>query len=462
MLLEETVTHRNISIISGYTFDIVQKGNDTKKLIDHFSQLEEIPFTGHSKHHVGIYDFTVKLRQWKVPCVKQTIDLIEKDNSNLVYNQLFPELKKFVNEIIITLWEPDFLPFNYIILNVNFDDQILESHNSYGWMRMLLLPIIEYWRITGGQITYQGESYFPMYYQMYYKSNSIKSTIDSVYKDLEKQSKKTLDVKKYVASCDKLKQHFLFEGLDRTHNLISLVKIQDDYFFLGNMGQMNSDLFNVFSLEPDTYKFAGTNPFFFNIFDGWPFPRLFLLYLLSATPHIWIDVNRTNLKNILNHANDLKGKYRNIEKLDDENSIDSLLILKNQLNYLLSDLDQIKNIMKIFKSYILDNPEIREKSIAVTTDDEPINTEVTKYKIDANYIHILSEEFASRAQNIEDYVSEIKKNLTFLEGRIEPLQQKLSRKSNSKLGQMMLVLSIISASFAVIVGIDVITKWSNP
>ncbi|MDH3203414.1 MAG: hypothetical protein OEL81_01895 [Nitrosopumilus sp.] len=132
------------------------------------------------------------------------------------------------------------------------------------------------------------------------------------------------------------------------------------------------------------------------------------------------------------------------------------------MNYLLSDLDQIKNIMKIFKSYILDNPEIREKSIVVTTDDEPIKTEVTKHKIDANYIHILSEEFASRAQNIEDYVSEIKKNLTFLEGRIEPLQQKLSRKSNSKLGQMMLLLSIISVSFAVIVGIDVITKWSNP
>lgn len=456
------VSHGNISVISGYTFDIIQKGDDTEKLIQHFNQLEELPFTGNSTHHVGIYDFTIRLRQWKVQNVKQTIDLIEKDNSNLIYKYLFPELKKFVTEMKITLWEPDFLPFNYIFLNVNFDDKILESHDSYGWLRMSLLPIIEYWRITDGQITYKGELRFPMYYQIFYKSDVVKSTLDSVYKDLEKQSKTTLNVKKYVASCDKLKKYFLLEGFDRLHNIISLLKIQDDYFFLGNMGQMNLDLFNVFSLEPDTYKFAGTNPFFFGIFDGWPFPRLFLLYLLSATPHIWIDVNRTKLKEILTEAKKLKIKYRTTTQIDSEESIDNLLTFKNQLNYLLSDLNEIKNVMKIFKSYILDNPEIKEISIVVNTDDKPVDENSAKIKIKSTYIHILNQEFESRAQDIEDYVDEINTNLEFLQERIEPLQQKLSRKSNSKLSKFMLFLSIVTSSFAVIVGIDVASRWANP
>jgi len=460
--LKQTVTHGNISVIQAYTFDILEKGDDTEKLIEQLHHLEEIPSSSSTTSHVGIYDFTIRLRQWKVQNLKETIDLIEKDNTNLIFNQLFPELKKFVTEINITVWEPEFLPFNYVFLTVVFDGKILESRDSYGWMRMSLLPIIKYWRISDGQIPYNSEFDFPMYYQIYYKSSLVKPVLDTVYNNLEKLSTTKLNVKKYVTSCNKLKQHFLLEGFERLHNVISLIKIQDDYFFLGNIGQTNNDLFNVFSLEPDTHEYTGTNPFFFGIFDSWPFPRLFILYLLSATPHIWIDINRTKLKDMLNQVNELKKEYRNAGKIDNEKSVDIILSLKNQLNYLLSDLDEIKNVMKIFKSYILDNPEIQEKSIVVTSDDKSIDPKLAKRKIETAYIHILNDQFTSRANDIEDYVSEIKKNLVFLEERLEPLQQKLSRKSNSDLGKIMLTLSIISASFAIIVGIDVISRWSNP
>ena len=49
----------------------------------------------------------------------------------------------------------------------------------------------------------------------------------------------------------------------------------------------------------------------------------------------------------------------------------------------------------------------------------------------------------------------------FLEELIIPLQQRLTRKSNSKLGKIMLILSIATSFFAVIVGMDVIGKWIN-
>lgn len=459
--MEETVTHRNVSIINAYTFDIVQKGDNTKKLIQQFRGLEEIPKTGSSTHYVGIYDFSVKLRQWKVNNVKETIELVEKTNTNLLYSKLIEELKEFVTEIFVTVWEPEFLPFNYVLLTVTFDKKILDSKDSYGWLRMSLLPIIQYWRLENGLISYRSEFNFPMYYQLFYDSESIKPELIKINNELKSLSKKSLDVKKYVNTCNKLKENFLFKGLDKLHNVISLLQIQDDFFILGNMGQFDSDLFNVFSLEPNTYKYTGTNPFFYGIWDSWPFPRLFLLYVLSVTPHIWVDVYRTKLKEMLKQVNELKNIYRKTEEVNDENSLHPLLSLKHELNLLLSDLDEIKNIMKIFKSYILDNPEIQEKSIVVIPDNEKLKENLVKNKIETTYIHALNEEFESRATNIEDYVHELNKNLKFLQERIEPLQQQLSRKSNSKLTRVMLYLSIIATSFAVIVGIDVVYRWSN-
>lgn len=460
--MELKISRKVTSVINAHTFDIISKGEDTVKLIQEFNQLEEISIPSHTTHHVGIYDYTIRLRQWKVKDVKQTINIIEKDNTNLIYNQLFEELKKFVTGITITIWEPEFLPFNYVILSVDFSKKILESRDSYGWLRMSLLPIIHYWRPIGGLISYSGEINFPMFYQLYYESALIKPELIKVFDELEKLPAVRLDIEKYVKVCNRLKNHFLLDGLDKFHNLISLLKIQDDFFLLGNIGQFNSDFFNVFSLEPDTYKYTGTNPFLLTSFDSWPFPRLFLLYLISVTPHILSDVYRTKLIKIRNQVNELKNTYRENNKLNNsEDSLEHLLSLKNELNYLLSDLNEIKKLIKIFKSHILDNPEIHERSIVVAPENVNLKTNLIKNKIQATYLHTLNEEFNSRSKNTEEYIDEIKKELRFLEERIEPLQQKLTRKSNSKLGKIMLSLSIITGFFAVIVGMNVIGNWIN-
>ena len=221
----------------------MQKGNDTEKLILSLNQLEEIPISGHFTQHVGIYDFSPKFRQWNVPNVKKTISEIEQDNSNHVYKQLFPALKQFTSKIIVTVCEPEFLPFNYVILSVIFDGKILESSDSYGQLRMSLLPIIKYCRLTYGLIP-GDEIDFPMYCQFYYESKIVKPALIEVHNELEDLSNKKLNIEKYVETCDKLKQHFLLNGLDGRLNIISLIKIHNDFFILGNMGQLNSDFFN--------------------------------------------------------------------------------------------------------------------------------------------------------------------------------------------------------------------------
>ena len=328
---------------------------------------------------------------------------------------------------------------------------------------MSLLPIIHYWRPNAGLISYTGEIRFPMFYQLYYESVSIKPELIKVFDELEKLATVTLDIEKYVKVCNRLKNHFLLEGLDKLHNLISLLKIQDDFFLLGNIGQFNSDFFNVFSLEPNTYKYTGINPFLLTSFDSWPLPRLFLLYLISVTPHILSDVHRTKLIEIRKQVNELKNTYRKNNKLkNSDGSLELLLSLKNELNYLLSDLNEIKKLIKSFKSYILDNPEIHERSIVVAPEGVNLKTNLIKSKIQATYLHTLNEEFDLRSKDTEEFVDEIKMDLKFLEERIEPLQQQLTRNSNSKLGKIMLILSIVTGFFATIVGMDVINRWSNP
>lgn len=461
--MELKISHKNISVINAHTFDIITKGKDTDSLIQQFYQLEEIQIPRNTTIHVGIFDYSIKLRQWKIKDVKQTIDFIEKNNTNLVYRQLFDDLKKFVTGMKITVWEPEYLPFNYVILSVDFSGKILDSRDSYGWLRMSLLPIINYWRPSGGLIPYRGEMYFPMFFQLYYESKSIKPELTKVFNELEKLLAKKLDIKKYVKSCNSLKNYFLLEHLDKYHNLISLLKIQDDFFLLGNMGQLDSDIFNVFSLEPDSYKYSGTNPFLLDPFTSWPFSRLFLLYVISVTPLVWNEFNKTKLTKILKEVNDLKNAYRNNDNLpsNTEDSLERLLSSKHELNYLFSDLDEIKKLVKIFKSHILDNPEINEKSIVVAPENAKLKTDLIKNKIQATYLHELNKGFDLGSKDTTEYVTEIQKDLAFLEVRINPLQQRLIRKSNSKLSKTMLYLAIIATIFTIIVGTEIIGKWIN-
>ena len=328
---------------------------------------------------------------------------------------------------------------------------------------MSLLPIINYWRLSAGLISYRGETHFPIFFQLYYESKSIKPELIKVFNELEKLSTKKLNINKYVKSCNSLKNYFLFKGLDKHHNLISLLKIQDDFFLLGNMGQFDHDIFNVFSLEPDNYKYTGTNPFLLDPFTSWPFSRLFLLYVISVTPLIWNEFNKNKLTKILKEVNDLKDAYRKNSKMqkNTEEALERLLSLKNELNYLLSDLDEIKKLVKIFKSHVLDNPEINEKSIVVAPENAKLKTDLIKNKIQATYLYELNKGFDLRSKDTTEYVADMQKDLMFLEELIKPLQQRLTRKSNSKLGKIMLYLSIVATFFAIVIGLDIIGKWVN-
>ena len=438
---------------------MMQKGNDTEKLILSLNRLEEIPISGRFTQHVGIYDFSPKFRQWNVPNVKKTISEIEQDNSNHVYKQLFPALKQFTSKIIVTVCEPEFLPFNYVILSVIFDGKILESSDSYGQLRMSLLPIITYCQSTYGLIP-GCEIDFPMYCQFYYESKTVKPALVEAYNELENLSKKELDIQKYVQTCNQLKQYLLLNGLDHRLNIISLIKIYDDFFILGNMGQFDSDFFNVFSVEPDSYQHSEINPILMFL-DLGPFPLLFSPYLLSVTFCVSINIYETKLKKALKQTNELREKYRKHEEPDDSSSLNSLL-LKHELNYLLADLEKIKNMHKIFTRYFLTNPTIHEKSIVISFNDQTINHDLVKNKIKMPYICALNEGFVSRIKNVENHVHEIKKDLEFIQERIEFLQQQQLQKNNSRSNQIVFTLVIVTAAFTVVVGIDVFARWFSP
>ena len=434
---------------------------DTEKLIQQFNSLKKIPSSGNFQIYVGIYDLSTRLQQWEVTNVKKTINCVEQNNSNEIYNQLFTDLKKFTSRMIITVWEPEFLPFNYVILSTIFDGKILGSTNSYGKLRMYLLPIIKYWRLYDGLIPYSGEIDFPMYYQLYYDSKTVKPALIEIHDELENISKKEQNIDNYIKICNKLKKHFLLADLDHRINVISLLKIQDDFFILGNMGQLGSDLFNVFSLEPDHYRYSGLNPLlpFYNL---WAFPLLFLPYLLSATLHISISIYQIKLREALKKVNEIKERYRKHDKLDDSRSLDSLLLVKHELNYLLSDFEKIKIMNKNLQNYILKNPKICEKPIVVSPDEQNIDYNLAKNKIKISYLHALNESFLQSVKPVENDIREITKDLKFIQERIKFLQEQLFLKNNSRLNLLMLTMSIVTAGFAIVVGIDVFYRWFNP
>ena len=249
-------------------------------------------------------------------------------------------------------------------------------------------------------------------------------------------------------------------GLDGRLNIISLIKIHNDFFILGNMGQLNSDFFNVFSVEPDSYQYPEINPFL-PFFDSWPFPLLFVPYLLSVTFRVSISVYEDKLKKMLRQVNELKETYRKHEKPGGSDSLNSLLSLKHELNNLLSDFRQIKSVRKIFKSYFLTNSTICEKSIVVSFNDQTIDYDLVKDKIRVTYIHAINEGFVSLIKNVENHVREIKQDLKFIQERIEFLQQQRLQKNNSRSNRIMLALTFVIVIFTIVAGISVFDEWFN-
>ena len=217
---------------------------------------------------------------------------------------------------------------------------------------------------------------------------------------------------------------------------------------------------NVFSVEPDSYQYPEINPFL-PFLDSWPFPLLFVPYLLSVTFRVSISVYEDKLKKMLRQVNELKETYRKHEKPSGSDSLNSLLSLKHELNNLLSDFRQIKSVRKIFKSYFLTNSTICEKSIVVSFNDQTIDYDLVKDKIRVTYIHAINEGFVSLIKNVENHVREIKQDLKFIQERIEFLQQQRLQKNNSRSNRIMLTLTFVIVIFTIVAGISVFDEWFN-
>ena len=452
--MKSQFNHENLDIV-GHTFDIIHKGKDTEDVIKQFSELKEVPTSLIRENvRIGIYNYTKKLRYWDISNISLTLDHIEKNNENLIHRRLIKELKHFVTGMKIVIWEPDFLPFNLIILTTVFSKKILDSKDSYAVLRMHLVPIIDYWRMDKGLIESNSE-FFPMFFQIYYNSEPIESELIKIFNELENNSIKP-DIDQYVKACNKLKKYFLLEHLDAYQNFISLLKIQDNFILLGNMGQFDSDIFNVFCLEPSQYTYDGTNPFL-SVFLTEYFSKSFSLYLMSIIPILWSMANTNFLSRNLIKLNNLKTIHRKNYALSKDH-LDSLLSIKYDLDFLVSDLGQVKKANKIFNDCCFNGFDINEKSIILDSKIKKLNKDMIQNMINFNYVSSMNKLFLEKSKEMELYINQMKDDLSFLESIINSSQQKITRKNNSELTWTMIGLTIVTAFSAAVVVVNIFTK----
>ena len=133
--------------IFAYSFEAIDKGDYTQKIIDSFSHLEKIPYDlfTNSSFHVGAYDYSIKLNQWKIPQVKETINEFEKENKNLQNQYGINILKNALVSITLTVCEPEFLPYNFIIIKFELDVAKTKLVDSYRIFSGLLNAFNDYW-----------------------------------------------------------------------------------------------------------------------------------------------------------------------------------------------------------------------------------------------------------------------------------------------------------------------------
>lgn len=461
--MQSTIGYRNPSIINAYTFEIIPKGEYTKRVIenfDHLERIEQLPFK--TTAHVGIYDFSIKLKQWKITNVRESIESVENDNTNILLKRSFQILKNATTEMEISVWEPDFLPFNYMILSIHLDSKKLDLKNSYQTLYQLLRPFATYWKSFGGIISseYEKGFSFPSFFQIIYETKSVKSELQKILEDLQKYSNDKLDIKKYVEYSNKLKQFFRLEDLDYYYNLISLLKIQDGFFMLGNLGVHESDFATVFSLEPNEFTYTGSNPFFANTIMSFSFGSLFFPYLIVVTPIFWLRFNRRRLIEVLDKINKFKTTYKTEDylKQNSEDALSKILAIDNDLNFMLSELNDLKITNRIFNNYFIKNPEIIDKSI-VTARTTNLKENLIKNKIISSYLVSCNLSFKEQFSEIETYVKELQNDVSFIKKRIEFLQNERDYKIKVKQNKILLIFGGLSGSFAVVVGIDVIIRW---
>lgn len=449
-----------MNTIHAYTFEAIHKGQYTKKVIENFDHLEKISpgFLSTASFHIGAYDYGVKLHHWKITDVLGTISNIEKDNTNMLNNYGIQILKNSIKAIIVTVCEAEFLPFNYIILHFELDSTKIVLNNSYRMLSALLNPLIDYWLTFDGRFASEYDKSFslPSFFHIQYDSEKLKPELDKVMKNLQHYSEK-INLKKYVENCNELKQYFLLENLDNEY--VSMLKIQNDFYLLGNIPHRGSDFATVFSLEPSTFKYTGTNPFFSaSPFFG-TFPALFLPYLLLVSSIFWLRSSRRKITDYLSQINRLKIEYKTVDYLSSDNEKEFLQIfdLDNNLNFLLSESKELQKMNTIFNNHFLKNPEMIDKSIILEKYDASKKANFER-RMKYSYVTVCNLAFQENFQEIEKYIKEIQEDLSFIKKRIEFLQNKKYEKIKSKQNRIMIISAIISGIFAGIVGLDVLLR----
>ncbi len=457
----EISASKNAENIFAYSFEAINKGDYTQKVIDGFDHLEKIPqgLFANSSFHVGAYDYSIKLNQWKITQVKETIDEIEKDSKNLANKYGIKILRDSLVSITLTVCQPEFLPFNFIIIQFQLDPKKTSLNDSYRIFSGLLNALEDYWLPFKGRFVsvYKKSFAVPTFFQIRYDSKKLKPELDKISNDLQKFSQGKTNVKKYVDSCNELKKSFLLENLENEE--ISMLKIQNDYYLLGKMARTGSDFATIFALEPDEYSYSGSNPFFgTNPMFGF-FPALFLPYLLLVSPIFWWRASHEKIREYISTINHFKTTYKTEDYLSDDNNEKFLEIfdLDNNLNFLLSELNDLEKMHVIFNNHFLESPEILDKSVVM---GQYTKAEHKKFenRIKYSYVKICKESFTVSNKEIKKYVSELKNDLSYIKSRIEFLLKKQDGKIRSNQNTLLKWVGVITAIFASIVGIDVIIR----
>jgi len=447
--------------IHAYTFEAIHKGDFTEKVIYNFDHLEKIPGGLFSSFtfHIGAYDYSIKLNRWKITRVKETIEDIEKNNKNQMNKYNFKILKDAVIAIDVTVCELEFLPFNLLILHFELNPEKLLLSNSYKILSALLRTLEDYWLTFAGIFSSEYKRSFavPSFFQIRY-DNKIKSELNKIMTNLQKYSKDIVNVEKYIESSHELKKYFLLENLESEE--ISMLKVQNDYYILGKISMSGSDFATVFSLEPNEYSYSGSNPFFgTNPLFG-VFPALFLPYLLLVIPILWWRISHQKIKEYISTINQFKITYKTQDYLkdDNKNKFSQILDLDNELNFLLSELNDLQKMNKIFNNHFLESPEVIDKSI-VLDNYEKKKEKTLENKIKYSYVKICNQSFVETDIEIKKYAVELQNELSLIKKRIEILQNKQENKIKSYQNKILTIVAILTGIFAGIVGIDVIIKW---
>lgn len=452
---------KNAESIFAYSFEAINKGDYTQKVIDNFDHLEKIPqgMFSNSSFHVGAYDYSIKLNQWKITQIKETIDEIEKDSKNLANKYGIKILRDSVVSIVLTVCQPEFLPFNFIIIQFQLNSKKISINNSYRMLSGLLNALEDYWLPFQGRFAsvYKKSFAVPTFFQIRYNSKNLKPKLEKIMNDLQKFSQSKINVKKYVESCNELKKLFLLENLENEQ--ISMLKVQNDYYLLGKMARTGSDFATIFALDPNEYSYSGSNPFFGTNSMFGAFPALFLPYLLLVSPIFWWRASHEKIKEYISMINQFKTAYKTEDYLSDDNNekISEIFDFDNNLNFLLSELNDLEKMHVIFNNHFLESPEILDKSIVM---GRYTNEEHKKFenRIKYSYVKICKESFTESIKETKKYVDELKNDLSFIKNRIEFLLKKQDEKTRSNQNTILKWIGVISAIFASIVGIDVIIR----